>query len=460
MANKTGSTMTVSRGKINIGYTGKPLPDLSAGRAAYQISVICNDGTSRQWTVLTKLDLYDDSKIKSNVGSNNKLRNLKRQGLIDSNTDIEVLIYDPFETLLDQFHAFLLNEGFSTKSAKSYLSRFRRGFKIYQVSQAGGKTLETIYWEFLRADNDGKQEILDHVDEEAILKFGINKERSYKDICSATSKFRDYLDHLLALTTSTSSPSSKTHSKKKKKSSGLPPVTHFAQNKILRRFKTRVGSWDRFYLNCGRKKASRIIRADDRCFPIRIYNSIFTDKQYRGWREAMLLNVKFITGPNPASTIALKDVNYLRIDDASHEVYVEAFGAEHLVYNEVFDSSTKTSTYSPLIVDPANELREISIDHTIPMESFYKQSDGSHKLPPQMKLLSDDVLAYIISNPKLPYKDSVKACDVANGYGHRFDSINGLKKDQLKTELKDFYLVQMNDLRIMHSSDNSSKSNN
>ena len=464
---KTGSISLGSRPAFNIKRVSSPLPGVpnsgTKKNSVFTVTVYFDDGTKVSWNVKTNLDLYDDKKIKNNVMTSAKIRLLRKQGRLKSVLEIEALIYDPFKKLLDEFHEYLEKDcGFSDGSADSYVSYIRSGFNIYlKLIQKThpSESLTNILRGFMAADDNGKTNILDLVDKAVILEFGVKGQRSLKSICSATAKLRTYLEHLSALIPSSAASQGSQQPKKIKLPIPAGSLPVFSKNEILRNFMNRAGTWDRFYLSG--KNANGSVGPDDRCFPVRIYNAIFAgDAQYRGWRETMLLNVKFLTGPNPSSTIALKDVNYLRIDDASHEVYVEAFGAEHLVYNEVFVSGSKTSTYSPLIVDPANELREISIDHTIPMESFYKQSDGSHKLPPQMKLLSDDVCAYIISDPNLPYKNSVKGSEVLKGYGTRFNSINGFSKAQLKAELRDLYLNKMKELRIMGVHANSSKGKN
>lgn len=451
MAKKTGSTMTVSRGKIKIGYTGKPLPGISAGRAAYQISVICNDGTSRQWTVLTKLDLYDDSKIKSNVGSNNKLRNLKRQGLIDSNTDIEVLIYDPFETLLDLFHAFLLNEGFSTKSAKSYLSRFRRGFEIYR-SQTG-KTLDAIHREFLRADDDGKRAILADVDQAVLNKYNATKpkNRAFKDVLSANSRFRDFLDKVAPSPvplTKTSNPLD----------SAAEKILNFSHDALFDIFRARLKTWDRYY---DYTFSTNVQKANARCFPFRIYAKIFAgDIQYLKYERETIENIEFIISETgPKHVLKLKEIASLEIDPANNTVRVtDNHGESYALLTQVVDkkgSDRVLTGYDSLGVDPKKKMGSVSIDHVNPMKDFYKQKTGSYKLPPNLELISQDIFDFLKNHSWAGKKRSKST--IPGEYADRWQQIPGLDKKILISEIKDLYRKQMCKLVIIKGKYNSSK---
>ena len=454
MAKKAGSTMTVSRGKIKIGYTGKPLPDVSAGRAAYQISVICNDGTSRQWTVLTKLDLYDDSKIKSNVGSNNRLRGLKKQGLIDATTDIKVLIYGPFEVLLDQFRDFLLNKRkpLSEKSADSYLSRFRRGLKVYQASQTG-KSLKDIHRDFLRADDDGKRAILADVDQAVLNEYNATKpkNRAFKDVLSANSRFRDFLDKVAPSPVPLTKTSNPLDSAAKK-------ILNFSHDALFDIFRARLKTWDRYY---DYTFSTNVQKANARCFPFRIYAKIFAgDIQYLKYERETIENVEFIISEiGPKHVLKLKEIASLEIDPAKNTVRVtDNHGASYALLTQVVrkkGSDRVLTGYAPLAVDPKKKMGSVSIDHANPMKDFYKQRTGSYKLPPNLELISQDIFDFLKNHSWAGKKRSKST--IPGEYADRWQQIPGLDKKILISEIKDLYRKQMCKLVIIKGKYNSSK---
>ena len=97
-------------------------------------------------------------------------------------------------------------------------------------------------------------------------------------------------------------------------------------------------------------------------------------------------------------------------------------------------------------------ISDVSIDHVNPMSKlYYDPSKDRCVLPPQLDLLSESVNDFIKDRG---IKDKAEA---ASKYGDSYLKIQGFDKNELKKELKDFFLIKMNDLQAMNAQQNSSK---
>lgn len=346
------------------------------------------------------------------------------------------------DQIIIDFKEFLSDSGMKSKPISDYCSRLLRGFKLLDQSKALGKNIDDSFEALQKADENTKEDIINQVQSIACQEYKAKKMRSYNDVITSTRRFREFLTQNRN-TSEIPDPTDEQKEIKKVVDKAAEKTDTYHHDSLMSIFMNRVNTWDRYLAN-------------GKCYPIRIYSHIFPrDKDIRGWKVEILNGIKFKTGKGNNDFLLLKDIEQLRIN-SSYQVMLKPFGSDQEVaaYTDVYLKSGEKQNPGLEIftVRPDKMISDVSIDHLNPMAKlYYDPSKDRYVLPPQLDLLSQSV------NDFIKERGITDKAEAASEYGESYSKIQGFDRNELKKELKDFFLIKMNDLQAMNAQQNSSK---
>ena len=307
------------------------------------------------------------------------------------------------KTHLDDYAAYYMVHAHpktgTSKSAASYVSRIKRAYRIALkdpdvASLTGNKEIEELVHAMVVLDNKSRSLLLETMEALALKEFEKSRNRAYLDVVSSLRLYREYVSDLK-------------EGKNRLKLKGrllakLKKMGFFSHDMLMRRFLARVNTWDRV--------------ASDWCLPFRIASAIFGDEPaYRQMIEEALDEMEFRTS---SGILRLKDIRYIRIN-ADGRVHAYANGKMHLIYNN-------GKTWRPM---RAKSLADISIDHDPSLKKVAPSLIFSGECP-ELRRLSDDILAVIMASGNSAWLTKQQKSKIANYYLYGVET-TGKKKPAL-----------------------------
>lgn len=208
----------------------------------------------------------------------------------------------------------------------------------------------------------------------------------------------------------------------------LPYESTYTQKDILKKFKSRLSTQDRFY--------------SDGCFPTHLITKI--NAKRRQLYDNTSLNTKFLYDSDPNKFYRLKDITKLTIKTDGFVTF-DAYGQEYDLYTAVYAKGSFVG-YERVCVEAFDLL---SLDHTLPIRS---------ELP---KFLSRHSAFDRFSKSVIAEKRACAGLTVSAFSTYYFENIYPslyMDEETLLDEITEF--IDSLDLVVVHRSYNSSKNDN
>lgn len=342
------------------------------------------------------------------------------------------------KTIFKDYNTYLTDTGYTRNSADQYCSYLRKACELFNLGEGFPEAIIAItdtnvrasLCEYLMARLS--QELKNTTDK--AVKDKISKYKSSVAIFSEFVSPEDDAEPMMAATTSFMPAEDDSESMKTTSASFLPAValpceSVYEKKDLMRIFKSRLVTQDRYYYG------------DNNCFPARIINRIATKNKVRDLYKKLILNTKFIYKADKYKVFLLREIDKLTIK-ADGFVTMEVKGKEYDIYTEIWKNK-KLVGYDKLRV---SSIRYISLDHVVSVHSKLTEFLKTH---PEFSALSNHVMNY-----KNNSRDT-SASDFSVYYFNNHYSELSVDESVMLDEIAEF--INKLELSILHKSFNSSK---
>ena len=216
----------------------------------------------------------------------------------------------------------------------------------------------------------------------------------------------------------------------------LPFESTYDQKELIKKFNSRLVTQERYYYG------------DKASFSARVINRIATKIKRKNIYKELILNTRFLYGPDESKFFLLKDINKLTIKTDGF-VKIEVDSKEYDVYTQVYTEG-KFIGFELLRV---SSVEFISLDHVHSMHELYPAFLNTH---PELQKFSDNVLKHRLNH--LAMRIDQFATYYYNDIYPKIMTEDGvvLDENQLMDDVSAF--VEQLELLIIHKKYNSSKS--
>lgn len=324
------------------------------------------------------------------------------------------------KTFLDDFKQYIIDMGKEVGTANSYRANVKRACKIADLGEGFIEAIAVItdietkaaLCEFLRAK-------LSEIIETSTSKV---PDKSIKDCRSAVSALAEFV------TKEENSTFIKSAETSFLPSIALPCESVYTQQDMIRIFKQRLATQDRYYASS--------------CLPARIITKINAQSIKKDIYKNLILHTRFLYDTDPNKHFQLSEITKLTIK-TDGLVKIQVKGAEYDVYTGVYSKGHLVG-YERIRVD---SFALLSLDHILPVHRQLQEFVKKHIVYSQF---SKSIIDYKASCPEMPI------AQFSTEYFQKVYPELAINENTLINEVCQF--IDSLNLVILHRSFNSSKS--